>query len=316
MLQGTTLPANLERSSLDAELQSEYVRRVKRGYATLAGSRIAIVGLVRNLAATLPATVARIEQLGSLAADYRVVVFENDSADASASILRRWAARNGRVTALLETFQDPVNPATRCLKRIERMARYRTLCQQAVSHICPTFDYAIVLDFDIGGRWCDDGIANTFGHREWDFVGSNGLIYRREGLVYNSLRQYDMWALRFDGAMTPLPTCQARQYCYRTGEPLVSVTSCFGGLGIYRMEAFREGRYSPSDCEHVTFHKSLIEAGHGRLFLNPSQILIYGRRNRFGDGAVRALLATWSRLTGRPAEPWHFDGTLSALRAA
>ena len=94
------------------------------------------------------------------------------------------------------------------------------------------------------------------------------------------------------------------------------VTCCFGGLGIYRMEAFREGRYSPSDCEHVTFHKSLIEAGHGRLFLNPSQILIYGRRNRFGDGAVRKLLATWSRLMGRPVEPWHFDGAALARQAA
>ena len=116
--------------------------------------------------------------------------------------------------------------------------------------------------------------------------------------------------------MTAIPSVLAGRHVYRRGEPLVPVTCCFGGLGIYRMEAFRKGSYCPSDCEHVTFHKSLIEAGHGRLFLNPSQILIYGRRKRFGDGAVRALLATWSRLMGRPVEPWHFDGAALARQAA
>jgi hypothetical protein len=168
----------------------------------------------------------------------------------------------------------------------------------------------------VTGGFSLDGVANSFGHEEWDFIGSNGLVFRRQGLAVNALRQYDMWALRFDAGMTAIPTVLAGRHVYRRGEPLVPVTCCFGGLGIYRMEAFRKGSYGPSDCEHVTFHKSLIEAGHGRLFLNPSQILIYGRRKRFGDGAVRALLATWSRLMGRPVEPWHFDGAALARQAA
>ena len=295
---------------------ADYTARCRRGYAAMARSRVVITGLARNLAAVLPATIARIERLARLFADHRVVVYENDSTDATKLLLQHWAASDPRVHVALENHHDPRNPSTRCLARAERMARYRTRCQELVLDKGGQFDATLVLDLDVTGGFSLDGVANSFGHEGWDFIGSNGLVFRRQGLAVNALRQYDMWALRFDAGMTSIPTALAGRHVYRRGEPLVPVTCCFGGLGIYQMEAFRQGRYSPSDCEHVTFHKSLIEAGHGRLFLNPSQILIYGRRNRFGDGAVRKLLATWSRLMGRPVEPWHFDGAALARQAA
>lgn len=295
---------------------ADYAARCRRGYAEMAKRRVVITGLARNLAAVLSTTIARVQQLGRLFADHRVVVYENDSTDATKLLLQHWAASDPHVHVTLENHHDPRNPSTRCLARAERMARYRTRCQELVLDTGGQFDATLVLDLDVTGGFSLDGVANSFGHEGWDFIGSNGLVFRRQGLAVNALRQYDMWALRFDAGMTSIPTALAGRHVYRRGEPLVPVTCCFGGLGIYQMEAFRQGRYSPSDCEHVTFHKSLIEAGHGRLFLNPSQILIYGRRNRFGDGAVRKLLATWSRLMGRPVEPWHFDGAALARQAA
>lgn len=62
---------------------------------------------------------------------------------------------------------------------------------------------------------------------------------------------------------------------FRRGEPLVPVWSCFGGLGIYRTECLSAASYEGSDCEHVTLHRMLRERGYDRLFLNPSQIVLY-----------------------------------------
>ena len=295
---------------------ADYALRCRRGYAAMAKSRVVVTGLARNLAGVLPMTIARVERLCGLFADHRVVIYENDSADATKLILQRWAASNPRVHVALENHHDPRNPSTRCLARAERMARYRARCQEIVLDTGDNFDATIVLDLDVTGGFSLDGVANSFGHDDWDFIGSNGLVFRRQGLAVNALRQYDMWALRFDAGMTPIPTAGAGRHVYHRGEPLVPVTCCFGGLGIYRMEAFRQGRYGPSDCEHVTFHKSLIDGGHGRLFLNPSQILIYGRRNRFGDGVVRRALAAWSAVVGGAAEPWHFEATARVAKAA
>jgi hypothetical protein len=85
---------------------------------------------------------------------------------------------------------------------------------------------------------------------------------------------------------------------------LVPVTSCFGGLGIYRMQAYAAGRYADDDLEHAAFHRSLLARGHRRLFLNPSQIVVYGRRHRFGDATADAALRLWAAVRGRPAPQW------------
>ena len=289
------------------ELAAAYRQACRRGYAAMAGMRVAITGLARNIGDVLPLTIARIERLASRFANYRVILYENDSTDATKPLLLRWANANPRVIVTMENCADPTNPTTRCLARAERMARYRERCQALVLEHCEDFDATIVLDLDVAGGWSDDGVANSFGQRDWDFIGTNGLIYRRERLNFNALRQYDMWALRLDERLTPIPTSQARRHVYHRGEQLVPVTSCFGGMGIYRMEAFRQGRYGAADCEHAVFHRHLIAAGCSRLFLNPSQILVYGRRHRFGDKAFAPLLRALGTVTGRVSQPWLFD---------
>jgi hypothetical protein len=55
----------------------------------------------------------------------------------------------------------------------------------------------------------------------------------------------------------------------------VPVVSCFGGLGIYRMACLKAGSYDADDPGHATFHDRLRRAGMGRLFLNPSQIVLH-----------------------------------------
>ena len=185
----------------------------------------------------------------------------------------------------------------RCLDRAERMARYRNACLDLVRQQCAAFDYAIVADLDLTVGWSLDGVANTFGHDGWDFVGSNGIIYRRARWDMNRPMQYDAWAFRLDEQFTPLTTREVNHMLWQRGEPLVPVTCSFGGLGVYRMAAYLAGRYSGADIEHVTHLACARAAGYRRVFLNPSQITVYGRHRRKSDWWVVPLikLCTWQR---------------------
>lgn len=284
--------------------EADYRAECRRGYAAMARSRVVITGLARNVAGILPTTMRRIENLTRCFADHRIVVYENDSTDDTRGQLLAWAAADRRVHAVSEQPGDPVNPAIRCLHRAARMARYRRRCQELVLAEFGRFDAVIIIDLDILGGWSTDGIAHTFGQQDWDFVGANGIIYRRHGLRVNDARQYDTWALRLDDRLTPLPPALAGGLVHRRGMPLVPVTSCFGGLGIYRMAAYAAGRYAEDDLEHATFHRELLARGHRRLFLNPSQIVVYGRRHRFGDATIDAGLRIWAALGGGGAPRW------------
>lgn len=283
-----------------------YLAACRRGYAVMAETRVVITGLARDVGGILPLTIRRVENLARCFADWRVVVFENDSQDETRPLLSAWAGAESRVHVTSQRLDDPVNPTTRCLERAGRMAFYRRCSQERVLELCPDFDAVIIVDFDVQGGFSLDGIASSFGWPGWDFVGSNGLICRRRGLTMNTLRQYDTWAMRFDADFTPLPTAVAGGLVYERGAPIVPVTCCFGGLGLYTMAAYRRGRYGGGDLEHATFHRSLIAAGHDRLFLNPSQLVIYGRRHRLGDGLVMALGSAWRRLVGGGRRPGLF----------
>jgi hypothetical protein len=156
--------------------------------------------------------------------------------------------------------------------------------------------------------WSDEGVANTFGHDDWDFVGSNGLIARRCGFSLNMFLQYDAWAFRLDEQFTPLATAAVNYLSWRRGQPLFPVTCSFGGLGVYRMPAYLAGVYSGHDVEHVTHQQAARACGFKRVFLNPSQITLYGRHRRRSDlwmvplitaaGRILDVARTMARLSG------------------
>jgi hypothetical protein len=297
-------------------LQAEYEQRVRMGYQRMGERRVVIAGLARNLESILPLTIRRIERLGQLFGDYRVVIYENDSSDRTPELLRSWAGVNPRVQAVCETLTDPVNPPTRCLSRAARMAAYRSRCQQVVREHWPTFDHAMLVDMDVQGGWSQDGVAHTLSHDAWDFVGSYGVIYRRHLASPNALVHYDAWAFRDDEAFTPLSTKAVNHRLYHRGQPLQPVTSCFGGLGIYRMPVYLAGRYDGTDVEHVSFHRDLYRQGYRQLFLNPNQIVVYGRKHRTWDARLKPLLWMLERLQGKTRTEWRFDRDLPCVSLA
>jgi hypothetical protein len=285
-----------------AEFQAEYQVLVRRGLQRMSGTKVAICGLARNVASVLPYTLSRIEQLGSMFTDYRAIIYENDSSDGTKSLLLNWAQHNPKATVVLEQLGDPVNPIARCLKRAERMARYRNACLEIVRERFADFSHVIIVDTDLHHGWSVEGIANTFGQENWDFVGANGLILRRRGISLNEYLQYDAWAFRCDEEFSPLSTAEVNKMRWSRGQSLVPVTSCLGGLGIYRMPAFLAGTYTGDDTEHVTHLRAARQRGFDRVFLNPSQITLYGRHHRRSDWWMIPLIQAGTRVFGTNAQ--------------
>ena len=299
-----------------AEVGNSYLADTARGYSRMASKRVVIGGLARDLGGIIDSTIARIERLGRLFADYRVVIYENDSEDQTRPKLQEWGLRNPRVLLQTENLDTPVNQSDRSIGRAQRMAYYRRQCHREICQRFGNFDNVVLVDMDLEGGWSFDGVANTFGKNEWDFVGSNGVIYRRHRLDLNRLVHFDAWAYRTDEAFSPKTTAEVNALSHVRGESMVPVTSCFGGLGVYRMDAFQAGEYDEhaTDMEHVPFHRSMRNRGFGRTFLNPSQIVLYGRRHRTYDQYAVRVRQFMDRILGRQVSDCLFERGVTQLR--
>jgi len=271
------------------EWSRAYSATVSSGQSHMAALRVVICGLARNIFDVLPLTIARIENLGRLFADYRVLIYENDSDDATPQQLAHWALTNERVVVISETRDRPRHESIRSLPRAADMAEYRAICQAEVAARWADFDYACVVDTDVTDGWSYEGVAHSFGSTPWDFVGSYGIIFQRHKLTLNKPLHYDVWAFRHKGSYHPLEGVAGNALNWSRGEPLVPVFSCFGGLGLYRMPAWLAGSYGGGDCEHVVLHRRMREAGFGRQYLNPSQIVLYGRKRKRFDRLLQSI---------------------------
>jgi hypothetical protein len=259
-----------------AAVRDAFLARVKDGRQRMAEVSVVFCGLCRDVRPYLPRMAARIERLGEMFRDYRVVLFENDSVDATREFLFDWQTLNPRVEVISETLGVRQHPQCRSLDRAAWLGQIRNRCRERIITKYAEFDHVIVVDMDLPGGWSYDGVAHTFGHDDWDFVGSYGLRQRtgRRG-DEPPFHHVDVWAFR------PARETAARKLVDHTrlqlqrGDPLLPVESCFGGLGVYRMACMQAAAYGGDDCEHVVFHSRLRSIGFDRLFLNPSQIVMY-----------------------------------------
>lgn len=250
-----------------------YRERVRNGYEQMRRSSVVVCGIGRNVRPFLPRTAARIERLGGLFGDYQVVIFENDSSDATGEFLVDWERANPRLDIMREQLGSKQYPQTRDLERASALAQYRNRYLDRIGEMYSQHPFVIVVDLDLIGGWSYDGIANTFGQRNWDFVGSYGLEQLSMPPQQKSMRiHYDRWAFRAPKDSAADHLLGDHRDSLQRGMPMLAVDSCFGGLGVYRSQCLIKNRYGGSDCEHVVLHQQLRASGFSRLFLNPSQI--------------------------------------------
>jgi hypothetical protein len=167
-------------------------------------------------------------------------------------------------------------------RRTIALAEYRAACQRWVRACAADADYAVVMDFDSWGGFSLHGLCNGIG---WlvELPGSFGMasvsLFQHDFGNGIDWYHYDLWALRGVGQADCYWDTYQNGYggfgytwLPAIGSPPVLVSSAFGGMTIYRADAYLRGTYDGStDCEHVPFHKSIAKATGQHLFLNPSQ---------------------------------------------
>lgn len=272
------------------QFASSFHDRASEGYARLATSKIAVVGLARNCGVRLAENLGRLEHLVAGCCQWQLHIESNDCTDQTLDVLHEFCGQHPQATFHYQTLGRQQYTAEFSGPRTIALAEYRDACQRWVRDCAAESDYVIVVDWDQWGGWSEPGIANGLG---WlvELQGAYGMasVSLMEHAVMvsdaNGTRSstawlhYDAWALRGVGQpgnyvddYTAGQGGWKHQWLPPVGSQPALVASAFGGLCIYRTDAYLRGTYDgTSDCEHVPFHRSIARATGQHLYLNPSQ---------------------------------------------
>lgn len=271
-------------------LAEAYSAKAAVGCELLRSSSVAFVGLARNCGLHLEQNLLRLEYLAAECREWRLHIEENDSEDNTVAVLAAFAQRHRRATFTSRRLgRDQYGPEFGGRRTIA-LAEYRTACQEWVRDCAAEADFVVVTDWDAWGGWWNDGV----------FVAAGWLAVMPEayGMASVSLMQhpahevdqhgkvafksawlhYDAWALRGVGQRGNYEDDYStgrggwkHQWLPPVGTAPVLVSSAFGGMAIYRTAAYLAGEYrGETDCEHVSFHKSVAEATKQSLYVCPA----------------------------------------------
>jgi glycosyltransferase involved in cell wall biosynthesis len=248
-------------------------------------AKVLICGIGRNIKKAVPNTIKSAESLGKQFADYRVIIYENNSKDETKKLLSDWAKKNPKVIFLSENI-----PSLDNLSRTVRLARARNIVlEKALAPKYDDYEYIVWADLDFRKPWDIKELVHIVLHpdQEWDAVFGYGA--------------YDLFAFRSPEAPIGFELIGnayweqldeiRKHFDLKPTDPWKKVYSAFGGIAIYKREALRGCRYSGTvteemkrvlspaipgvkewnhtTCEHIPLHASMIVRGYDRLFVDP-----------------------------------------------
>lgn len=279
--------------------EKEYRARIKRGIEKMKEINVAICMLVKNCEDTLPNNIQSIESLRTYFNQSYVVIIENNSTDKSKAILDAW--KNKDKTVYVNSNDFIIDKSEKrtwrehlkysySIERISQMVTVRNLYLEYLKRNLE-IDYLIVIDADLY-KIDISGILNSFGfEKTWHCITSNG---KRNTTRFPFIKCfYDAYAFKGINDNQPHSIIKLRQiqkkYMHlKKGMDFFQVRSGFGGAAIYKWEAVKFLYYRVSanndkliacQCEHVTLHADMIARNYDKIFLNPSQIIIYNPVN-------------------------------------
>jgi len=260
----------------DVDYIDSYKEHVEFGRVEARRQKLAIVAICRNAMPYLRNTLALVDELAGMWRDCSLYVFENDSTDETADVLDDFAIRQW-VTIEHDTLGGEDSRGFEP-ERTVRLAKCRTRCQDWVRRNAADASYVMVLDTDPHGGFSVDGVLNSLGwfcemlgesfhRREPGAMASHSLFVRKEDAGYG-VAAYDAWAARLSWWEDRREHAWFHLLMPPVGSSPIPMNSAFGGLCLYRRDAYLAGVYEGGDCEHVPFHKAMQKAGY-QLFLNP-----------------------------------------------
>lgn len=275
--------------------RKHYNEDVDRGYDRMAKSGVAICTTVRDCAKQLERNIPTIEKLRSCFRESCVIAVENDSIDGTKRVLSDWEKTSNSISILsnnygVETIIETEDGVDKNFSnhRISHMSAYRNQYLEVLKEF-PDLDYVIVIDLDVE-KISIDGIANSFGQEtDWNAIASNGIKSSAFSEFYNGYKYFDTFAFCEIGDNRPRtkPIIFENQLLLKNlkrGMPLYPVASAFGGMAIYEYRALMSAEYQalPNDdpevgylCEHIALHKEMTANGYHKIFINPSQFVVY-----------------------------------------
>lgn len=265
---------------------ADFAHRVNEGRARLANAKVVFVGLARNCGKYLAANLNRLERLAAGCRGWALHIESNDCTDDTLEVLHRFASTHAQATYHYAVLGRKQYSAEFSGPRTIALAEYRDACQRWVRACHRDADYVVIVDWDQWGGWSEVGFFNGMG---WlvELQGAYGMasvslaqfptvsVTGNEATISPAWTHYDAWALRLNSLWDDYTNGQGgwkHQWIPPIGSPPVRVCSAFGGLCIYRTDAYLAGTYDGTkDCEHVPYHASIEQKTGQRLYLNPSQ---------------------------------------------
>lgn len=262
---------------VDHEYQAYYDAGVDGGNGVASDTTACIVAIARNSMPALANTLALSAAVARRFRSCKMFVFQNDSDDETPRVLDAVAADHGGWFHVKHETLGGVDARGFESERTVRLAYCRNQCLKWVRENAASTSWTIVLDTDPAAGFSVDGVFNSV-YRLAE-LRSRHEVPQAGGMAAYSLYRtaagiahYDAWAAR--------PVCWWRDrkdeigfnwfsaFLPPVGSPPCPMNSAFGGLAVYRTEAFLSGGYSGGDCEHVSHHKRMREAGY-QMYLNP-----------------------------------------------
>lgn len=273
---------DLTQPATSRECAPDYWRDVEIGEVLAAETSVTILGLARNAMPWLHINSARVEKLASKFLSWQVFIYENDSIDGTQSELKAWQERSPQVAFQSATHNRPHLSTEKSSRRTDALAEYRQHCLEWARAAAPlpgTTHRVIVIDFDCWGGWSNHGVMNGLAWLD-RYPQAAGMASVSTTEFPTTMHpsgkvtiHYDAWAFRLNHWLEHQDMGWFHGWFPPVGSDPIPCHSAFGGMAIYRPEAFFAGRYIGGDCEHVNFHRSIVDATGMGMYLNPSQRL-------------------------------------------
>ena len=251
---------------------------------SISNSSVVIVGLVRNCEFTIEDEIKRINSAFSSAMKINWIIVESDSHDRTIFKIKNLQEKYSIRLISLGNLRHKLQ------KRTERIAFCRNayLNELNNNNQYQDADYFVVADLD--------GINSNINSYYVDYCWKLGLKW--DACFPNQLAPYyDIWALRHKiwnpndiwsqfyflkkfsqkNLFLKKSIIYSKMITIPVNTSPIEVDSAFGGIGIYKIECSKIGKYSGVNkdgsqfCEHVYFHSSLKSKGK-KLFILPGFI--------------------------------------------
>jgi hypothetical protein len=215
---------------------------------------IYFVGIVKDIAPSIPILKLFSNLIFKKFPDAKFILYENNSRDGTADLLKEWAATNDAIRVISEMI-DPCTQLDSCKARtwdnkpcrMELIAAARNRLMELLWEASPApNDLVVIMDFDISKIPTMQTLFKYLEHfpEDADAIFANGVSAK-------SNAYYDLYALRT--LANPVgPEIIGEQFWKKmsyitfpqTDTTLIPVISAFGGIGIYRAGAIKGAKYS------------------------------------------------------------------------